>query len=90
MSVKSAMDATFAVNVTTQSVQEFWSRCHTLKASLDDTLTRLNAIAADPKNNFAGVDPVIVAEGGAILNILVAAQTALNAHLEFINWNWQG
>lgn len=86
MSVKTAMDATFAVNVTTQSVHEFWRTCRDIKATLDEGLAKLNAIASDPKNNFNTVDVEIVTDGSAILAILLEMQTQLNAHNEFLQW----
>lgn len=86
MAVKAKLDAVFATNVTVNLVHEFWRVSHEFKQQLDSTLIKMNGIAADPRAQFNTIDPEIVAEGGAVINALTACQTALNAHLEFLNW----
>ena len=46
----------------------------------------MDAIANEPKVNFAGINAEIVAEAVAVLDILKAAVVELDKHGDFVDW----
>jgi hypothetical protein len=86
MAIKDSLDATFAVNVTAQSVIMFQREIRRVKGEVDASLVTLGGISLDPKTKFDTVDPEIVAEAAALTQILTDCKAALEGHVDFIEW----
>jgi len=84
MAIKQKLNAAWQTNEAMDAVFEVRAQVENAYNVLEESIARIKEITSDA--SFANVDLEIKTEGGAIINILNQSKTALDGHLDFINW----
>ena len=84
MAIKQKLNTAWQTNKAMDAVFEFRAQVENAYNVLQETIARIDYIIESA--NFKDVDSEIKSEGSAIRNILNQSKSALDGHIEFINW----